>query len=474
MRAGLGLALLAALGCSSSSHTGTASTAASTAAPQLYFAPYIVGTTNASGLGGVPVALAFPQTYTLDDAGGAFSQATYALLPPQQQGSQVINAGLLASGARSLRTLGITANYQLNTSTNQYAAVTYTPPEAGSFAVELAGQAGGLVQLLGQPAAPLAAATACPSSSAQQTYLFLTIPAPLAQPADSGTQFTWDPTTETAYGTVDISAAGSTVNLAHIAQHTLPSAGASGTPAQPAAASATGTCAATFFGDTISLPGQLIVTAPGNQQSAPPQASVGIGPTGLLVENNFTPLSSGTLPGTAPALSYNNVLGAGTGAVGLPKPSSPLDTGALAGAQYLGFVYAAGAYTAGSSTGAAFTSHLVSFGFSSVPSSCAALAASSATPLYGGDFPSDNPANSADGFGNCDLAIDLGAQDAATPGLYPAAQLTVGAAYAGNSTTVTYTFPAVAIAGMLGGKYAIFLLGSDTLQPWIVYLLQSN
>jgi hypothetical protein len=474
MRAGSSLLLLTVLGCGSSSHTGISTAATTTVAPRVYFAPYVAGTTNASSGGGVPVPLAFPQTYTIDDVGGAFSQATYALLPPQQQGSQVINAGVLSSNARNLRSLGISANYVLNTDTNQYAAVTYTPPEAGSFAVELDGQAGGVVQLLGQPAAPLTAAAACPASSTPQTYLFLTIPAPLAQPSDSGTQFTWDPTSETAYGTVDISANGSTVNLANIAQHTLPSAGGAGSPAQPGGASATGACAPTFFGNTISLPGQLIVTAPGNGQTAPPQATLGIGPTGLLVENNFTPDSSGTQPGTSPALSYNNMLGAGTGAVGLPKTSAPLDTGALVGAQYLGFIHAVGAFTAGSSSGPAFSSHLASFGFSSVPSGCAALAPATATMLYGGDFPDDNPASGTGGFGNCDFAIDLGAQDAATAGLYPAAQVTVGATYAGNSTAVTYSFSAVAIAGKLGNQYAIFVLGTDTTQPWIVYLLQSN
>ncbi len=474
-RAAGGMLLLAVLGCGSSSHTSTSTTAMPAVSPRLYFAPYIAGTTNA-GDGGVPVALTFPQTYILDDASAnsSFSQATYALLPPAQQGSQVINAGVQTLGPRNLRLLGITANYVLNTSTNHYAAVTYMPPEAGSFAVELTGQAGGLLQLIGQPAAPLAAATQCPSSSKLQTYLYLTIPGPLAQPANSGTQFTWDPTAETAYGSVDISGSGSAVTLANISQHTLPSAGGSGTPAQPGATSASGACAPTFFGNTISVPGQLVVTAPGNNQSAPPQATVGIGPSGLLVESNFTPGGTSPLPGTSPGLFYNNVLGAGTGAVGLPKPGAPVDAAALASAQYLGFVYAAGAYLPGSSGNGAFSSHLASFGFATVPSSCGALAPTTPTTLYGGDFPQDNPAGSADGFGNCDFAIDLGAEDATTAGLFPAVQVTVGASYLGNTMATTYSFAAVAIAGKLGDKYAVFVLGSDTYQPWLAYLLQSN
>ena len=475
-RAGGSLLLLTVLGCGSSNHTGSSTmTATTTAGPRLYFAPYVVGTTNASEDGGVPVGLTLPQTFTFDDTlvdgMGAFSQATYALQPPQQEGAQVINAGNFSMNARNLRSLGITASYVLSNNVPvEYIPITYATPEPGSFAVELAGQAGGLVQLVGQPAAPLTAATACPSSSTPQTYLFLTIPAPLVQPSDYGMQFSWDPTSETAYGTVDISAGGSTVNFANIVQHTLPSVGGTGMPAQPGAASATGACASTFFGNTISVPGQLIITAPGNNQSAPPQATVGIGPSGLLIESNFTPGSVNTLPGTTPALSYNNVLGAGTGAVGLPESSAQLDTSALAGAQYLGFITSAGPY----SKGAAFTSHLASFGFASVPSSCALFAPATPTLIYGGDFTGDDPTSGAGGFGNCDFAIDLGVQDSAHAGLYPAAQITVGAAYAGNSSAVTYSFPAVAIAGKLGGKYAIFVLGSDTFQPWIVYLLQSN
>jgi hypothetical protein len=32
----------------------------------------------------------------------------------------------------------------------------------------------------------------------------------------------------------------------------------------------------------------------------------------------------------------------------------------------------------------------------------------------------------------------------------------------------------VAIAGQLNGKYAIFVLGVDSTQPWAIYLMQSN
>ena len=469
-RSGCGLLLVCCLVGCGSTRTSPSSTALQ--APQMYFAPYVSGTTSAGS------STTLPQTYTIDDLGDGktpplFSQATYQLQSPAQQGPQVINAGTVTIAARGLRNLNITATYTQGGGSGPYLPVT-DPPEPGlSFAVELAGQAGGLVQLAGQPAAPLVAATQCPNFSSPQTYQFLTIPASLAQPSDTGTQFTWDPTVETAYGSVDVSSNGSTVTFANIHQLTLPSVGGTHAPAQPPASSLMGTCDSTFYGSTITVPGQLVVTAPGNSQSVAPQASIGIGPSGLLVEDNGASTATYTLPGTTPGLHYNNVLGAGTGAVGLPKPSGAIDTGALTSAQYLGFVYSAGTYVA-PTVALGFSSHLASFGFSSVPSSCASVAPNTGTLIYGGDFPADTPSSAAGGFGNCDLAIDFGAQDASQPGLFPSATVSIGASYAANTAGVAYSFPAVAIAAQLNGKFAIFLLGVDSVQPWAVYLLQSN
>jgi hypothetical protein len=129
-----------------------------------------------------------------------------------------------------------------------------------------------------------------------------------------------------------------------------------------------------------------------------------------------------------------------------------------------------------------WSSTVASFGFSSVPADCSAVTASTATLIYGGDFPNNDPSGaavqSAGGFGNCDFAIDLGAQDSTNNGLYPAAAVWVGASFSGNTTGASYSFPAVAIAGQLGGKNAIFLLGVDTTgspnQAQGIYLLQSN
>jgi hypothetical protein len=102
------------------------------------------------------------------------------------------------------------------------------------------------------------------------------------------------------------------------------------------------------------------------------------------------------------------------------------------------------------------------------------VAASTGTLIYGGDYTNEDPSTSSSGYGNCDVAIDLGAQDSSNNGLYPQATVWIGAAYAGNTTGNTYSFLAVAIAGQINGKYAIFLLGFDNVQPWAIYLLQSN
>ena len=86
------------------------------------------------------------------------------------------------------------------------------------------------------------------------------------------------------------------------------------------------------------------------------------------------------------------------------------------------------------------------------------------------------PTQQNGGYGNCDFAIDLGTASTTSNGLYPSATVWIGSNFNANSTSGknTYSFPAVAIAGQLNGKYAIFVLGVDSTQPWAIYLLQSN
>ena len=184
----------------------------------------------------------------------------------------------------------------------------------------------------------------------------------------------------------------------------------------------------------------------------------------MLVESNG---NGYTKPGGTSATvlpTFQPFMGAGTGAVGLPVPTSALAVSDLVGAQYLGFFYGFNGVE---------TSTVASFGFPSpVPSTCAAVAASTSSLIYGGDFANNDPSAAAvqsnGGFGNCDIALDLGAPGAQA-GLFPNVTVTEGASFAGSTGTQVLT--GVAIAGYLNGKFAIFVITS-TAQG--IYLLQSN
>ena len=441
-------------GCSDSAKIPTSPTSG----PQLYMAPVIYGGTSS-----VTDSVAM---YHIDDTAlptPTFAEEGYSFIRGQS-GLQINYSGEVVALSRGLQELESTyAN-----------GLTYNPPQAGSgWAVELAGQDGGLLQLNGLPFVPLVPAITCPSMKSAETFLFVTLPARLIT---AGTdRDTWNPRLETAYGNVDINGSGTTVTLTNIKQYTLPSVpgGAPGAPANPSASNVTSVCSPTVYGNTVAVPANpAIVTDSTGTTTISPQAMIGIGPSGLLVEDN------GSQDVNAPkGMFYENVLGAGTGAIGLPKPSSAVDASSLVGAQYLGFFYGSGAYSSTTN----WSSSVASFGFPTLPSTCATVAPQTSTMLYGGDFAGNNPASTAvqnnGGFPtNCDFAIDLGEQDTNTNGLFPNATVYVGSGFRGNTTA--HNFKAVAIVGQLNGKYAIFLIGEDTTgsinQAWGIYLLQSN
>jgi len=443
-------------GCSSSAHIPTAAASG----PQLYMSPSVYGGTGS--------ATATQASYSIDNTTQppVFAQSTYAF-SDTQAGAQIQYSGQTATLARGLRQLELT--YACGTRTvNGCNGVTYSPPQANGWMFAWADQSAGLLQLSGQPFVPLLPAVACPSMKTAQTFLYITLPAPLI---NSGTgPLTWNPQLETAYGSADISASGSTVTFANINQSLL----GGGTPSVAPASSITGACSSTVYGNTVAVPANPAVTSTGTSSTVvtEPQAILGIGPSGLLVEDN-----GGSKISSKPY--YENSLGAGTGAIGLPKPSAAVSIGSLVSAQYMGFFYGSG--MAGST--ANWSSSPASFGFSNLPSACATVATQTSTILYGGDFTANNPAAPAvqanGGFGNCNFAIDLGAQDTKTFGLFPSAIIHVGSSFSANTTGKNYSFSAVAIAGQLtNGKFAIFVLGKDMTgspnQAWGIYLLQSN
>lgn len=439
--------------CSTSGNLPAPAPAASAAGPQLYMTPVIYG--------GPASATSTVATYSIDDQALTFAQRTYAF-GDTQSGPQIQYAGDTILLARGLEELELT--YACGQGTiNGCTGVSYPSPQTGSgWAVELPDQSGGLVQLAGQPSTPMVPAVTCPSMTGAETFLFVTLPTPLQPGAANLTP--WNPQLDTAYGSVDISASGNTVTLANIRQYLLPSMGG-GAPANAPASSVTGACSPTVYGETVAIPPGPAVSQRGVNVTTGPQATMGVGPSGLLVEDNGSG-SSGTPP-------YENALGAGTGAIGLPESAGAVDTGSLVGSQYLGFYYLAD--SSGASTN--WSSAVASLGSpSNVPSTCPSVTGVT-NPLYGGDFPNNDPSSSTGGYGNCDLVIDLGIEDPATGGLYPGATVYVGPGF-GTYTGETYGFPAVAIAGQLNGRYAIFLIGEDTTgspgQVWGIYMLQSD
>jgi hypothetical protein len=431
------LAALLVAGCSTTVTSPLAPAAPSS--QQEYFGPATSNNLNRA-------------TFAIDHTAGTFVQYDYLASAGNEQ--YIANSGNFAVLANGILNIGVTYG-----SGNGTQGTLYTPPQTGNWTVEWPGQ-GGLVGTLGQSFVPIAPNQSCPSLSTALNFQFVTLPV-------AGDK------TGTAYGSVSVGTSGQTVTFNNIAQFNI----SGGVSANPSAASVSGTCSPTFFGQTISVPNVSIVTNPGNGQNQTPSATIVVGPTGFLVEDNgYTPNP----------LAYENTLGAGTGAVGLPTASSPLTTNSLIGAQYTGFIYGTGA--AGNNiknlVAVPASSRISSFGYPNVQTACPTPPApSTSTILYGGEFTGNNPA--AHPFGNCDFAIDFGAQDAKNNGLYPSVTVWIGAAFPGNTTGKNYSFPAVAIAAQLQGKYAIMLIALDTVglqtvsqgqqsQDWGVYLLQSN
>lgn len=456
-------------GCGSGVKGSLAGPAAATpGGPQNYFSAAIAGDYNDSANAGSSSQIL--ATYTLDDSKGTFSESTYAF-SPTQQGPQLNYSGTftaLPRGLLELNTTYVHGTYGTNICSSADCAD--MPGSAqGGWAIELAGQAGALIDLNGLPFTPLVAAESCPGSATAQTYQFVTLPAAIVNGNGAEPQLSWNPGLDTAYGSVNISAKGGNVLFSNIEQFT-----ADGTqlrnystlglaPAPVAYTSLSGVCSPTFYGNTISVPGALTITNPGVSQIVGPGAIVGIGSSGLLVESNGNG-DAGVSP------NFQPFLGAGTGAIGLPKPAAAVSVTDLQAAQFLGFFYSIPNADAWSST-------LASFGFSSgTPASCSSVKDQAGTltnPIFGGDFPGNDATVQGDAglatYGNCDVSIYLGPQDTASNGLFPKATVTFGSGFA--SAPGPASFPAVAIAGMLNGRYAIFLIASNGQG---IYLFQSN
>ncbi len=455
--------------------------------PQTYMATFLVGDEGNVGKSGYAVF-----GYQFDDTAQTASKSTYYvgdIYGAYQEGERTYFAGTSTNVARGLLSLD---------QTYSFTSPAYLPMTGNSWAIELPKQAGGLAQIQGGPVEPMVAATSCPDFKTPQTYQFLTLPAPF--PPGFAQAYAWDPTSETVYGSVDIGGSGSTITFSNIQQYTLPNfpvtnadgslgLGAPAAPVTPfnVTSSQTGTCAPTYYGNTTMVPGNLSITDPNPGSPTPPVSMVGIGPTGLLVASNAA--NGESAPSAASQTYYQNLLGAGTGAIGLPKPSSAVSTSALVGVQYIGFLYGSGAYRGTGVNGP--STYVASFGFATPPPGCSSVAPQTPTMIYGGDFwPTHDPGSPSTQTNgvptNCDLAIDLGTPD--SNGFYSAATIWLGTKAAENRSIAggicntleacAYSVPAIAIAGQLNGTNAIFVSGLDDdgipNQALGIYLFQSN
>jgi hypothetical protein len=455
------LVALAVAGCSS---TSSPATTTQQDTPQTYFGP---ATNKLYSQETFAIDHSANPTCPVDSTTGlpACTFAQYQYRHDLGYEQFVYNSGYFTPLANGILSIGVTySNGNLGGGTLS----AYNPQAANSWAVELPGQAG-LVGLSKQTVVPIASNESCPSLATAQPFQFVTIP----NAGDS---------TGTAYGSVSIGTSGSTVNFNNISQYTV---GGSNTPTNHSLTpSVQGSCGQTVYGQTIGVPDTTTVT--GSEETLTPSATIAIAPSGFLVEDNgMLPagnVGSGNLP-------YQPVLGAGVGAIGLPVPTSAVTTSTLIGTQYVGFIYTTGWQAPNSGPVVVPPSSLIaSFGFPN-QTACPNLPAQTGTIIYGGEFSNNNP--SANAVGNCDIAVDLGAQSATTYGLYPNATVWVGSPFPrtpssgkANQPQTASSFSAVAIAGQIQGKYAIFLIGYDptslnsvvtgATQDWGIYLLQSN
>jgi hypothetical protein len=473
--AGCALALAAALvatvaGCSgvdkSSSSTGTSS---STTNPwQLYFSPQMANDAQS--------------TYAIDTSQNTFVRSTYS-----PSGQTVTDSGSLSALSGQIVGLGVTYIGALD---NSYTIPSGSSAITGSYAVQVPGQAALVAvntpQVSGSlgdiPAtsyfSPAVPTTVCPNLSSAQTFNFVTIPKTLAGPqVTTIIPAAWNPQLETAFGTVQVATSGTAVEFSNISQFTLPPAngGSPGAPSVSPPSSAATVCAQSDYGDVMSVPVTSTITYTGQNETATYSAVVGIGPSGFLVEDadvlpfgvTATPNPNGT--------PYNNLLGAGYGAIGLPQPGSDITDNAV-GAQYQGFFYSPSGFA-----------EMGYFGVSNPTTACSTLTAQmaavnltpSANTIYGGEYPLNGSGSSVPGTPICDFAIDLGQpSQSGGNGLYTSATLYVGGAFPENGKGALYTFPAAAIAGQLGGKNAILVIGADTIgtphRSWGIYLLPSS
>jgi|SRR5579872_2184362 len=316
-----------------------------------------------------------------------------------------------------------------------------SPPfQSFGFALEIPGRA-----FLLRPGANIAALAAlvpgsCLTINGNVTFQFVALPGK-----------NWAVGTDSAYGTVQASASTSTWNFSNFTQSTL------GNSSQTNTTLNAGTCSSGAAGGLVTIPPNPPATV---------SATLGVGPSGFFVADQFLSSASGTA----------------SGAAGVIQPSASLDTGNVVGGSYLGFVYEP-AVSASSTCTADCLAPTQMAAFSGSVTTCQTLPSSSG--MCGGAFFNDILGSLKQA--STDTTIEFGKEDSSNFGLYKSAKITIPdpAGSPGSCTPAgvpgtdsqgnpTCTLPAMAVVGNPENKFAIFLIAQDTVNqsPMVIYLFQ--
>jgi len=283
-----------------------------------------------------------------------------------------------------------------------------------------------------------AASSACPSLKGNVTYQFIAL----------GSQVQTDLIEHVVYGSVQIGGTGTAFTFSNLNMY-----GFAGDALSPAALPA-GNCGYTQAGYVISSVAPESYTlggANGTPSTSNFTLTTALSPSGLFVMDQdqgapylITVSSTGgiAIPGPTGPL----------GLVGVAQPSSALDTGSLVGAKYLGFEYDALDVSLNRPA-----SNPVSFG----------QVAGSGTTMIGGGYANDDVTQTP----ATNISINLGQQDSSNNGLYQNVTVVVPDTFRGcvsepfggtdaNGNPIC-TFPGVAIAGSVNGKFVLFVSAND-------------
>jgi len=323
----------------------------------------------------------------------------------------------------------------------ELAQTNVSPPfQPFGFALEIPGQA-----LLLRPGANTAALAAlvsgsCVNINGNVTFQFVALP-----------DQNWEVATDAAYGSVQVSASESSWNFSNFTRGTLDSS-------QTNATLATGTCATDAAGGLVTIP----PTSPSTVS-----ATLGVGPSGFFVADQFLSRASG-MP---------------SGAAGVIQPSTSANPTTVVGGSYLGFIYEPSVTASPATCSADCLAPTQMAAFSGSLTTCQTVPSSSG--MCGGAFFNDSLTNLKQA--STDVTIELGAEDPNNFGLYKSARVTVpdpagspgtctapGVAGTDSQSNPTCTLPAIAVVGNPENKFAIFLIAQDTVNnsPMVIDLFE--